>query len=129
LKEGTVSKTGFGQDKQDKKAGSGFAEEAAAFDWSGLAAGAAAAREENVWGLREAKAQLSEVVRRAQTLGPQRVTVRGREDVVVLSARDYERLKGALTGQVVLDALAACPHPDFEFERVAVDTVLRDVEW
>jgi antitoxin Phd len=46
------------------------------------------------WRLEEAKARLSEVVRRAGSEGPQRVTVRGRAAAVVLSAEEYERLSG-----------------------------------
>lgn len=45
------------------------------------------------WKLEDAKARLSEVVRRARGEGPQRVTVRGRDAVVVIDAEEYERLK------------------------------------
>jgi prevent-host-death family protein len=44
------------------------------------------------WSLETAKARFSEVVRHARSEGPQRVTVRGRDSVVILSAEDYERL-------------------------------------
>jgi prevent-host-death family protein len=44
------------------------------------------------WTLREAKARFSEVVRLAQQK-PQRVTNRGREAAVVLSAAEYGRLQ------------------------------------
>lgn len=44
------------------------------------------------WKLEEAKARFSEVVRRAQSEGPQRVTVRGKDAVVVISAAELERL-------------------------------------
>ena len=44
------------------------------------------------WKLEDAKARFSELVRRAQTEGPQRVTVRGKDAVVVVSADDFERL-------------------------------------
>ncbi len=47
---------------------------------------------QNLWKLEDAKAKFSEVVRRAKAAGPQRVTVRGREEAVVLSASDYQRL-------------------------------------
>jgi antitoxin Phd len=49
----------------------------------------------NQWKLEDAKARLSEVVRRANSGGPQHVTVRGKEQAVILSTRDYERLKRA----------------------------------
>ena len=44
------------------------------------------------WKLEDAKARFSEVVRRAQSEGPQRVTVRGRETVAVISVEELERL-------------------------------------
>jgi antitoxin Phd len=49
----------------------------------------------NQWKLEDAKARFSEVVRRANDGGPQHVTVRGKEQAVILSKRDYERLKRA----------------------------------
>src|SRR5438093_1119089 len=47
------------------------------------------------WTLEEAKARFSELVRQARERGPQRVTVRGQDAVVVLSAADYARLAPA----------------------------------
>lgn len=44
------------------------------------------------WKLEDAKARLSELVRRAQSEGPQRVTVRGRDAVVVISVEELARL-------------------------------------
>jgi antitoxin Phd len=44
------------------------------------------------WKLEDAKARFSEVVRRARTEGPQRVTVRGKDAVVVISAEALDRL-------------------------------------
>lgn len=51
--------------------------------------------ERKLWKLEDAKARFSEVVRSANRNGPQHVTVRGEEQAVVLSARDYARLTGA----------------------------------
>ncbi len=47
------------------------------------------------WKLEDAKARFSELVRSARERGPQRVTVRGQDAVVVLSAADYARLAPA----------------------------------
>ncbi|MFT3714354.1 MAG: type II toxin-antitoxin system Phd/YefM family antitoxin [Archangium sp.] len=44
------------------------------------------------WTLQDAKAQFSEVVRRAEDDGPQHVTVRGKPAVVVLSEAEFARL-------------------------------------
>jgi len=47
------------------------------------------------WKLEDAKARFSEVVRLAREQGPQRVTVRGQDAVVVLSVADYAHLAPA----------------------------------
>jgi prevent-host-death family protein len=44
------------------------------------------------WKLEDAKARFSEVVRRARTEGPQRVTVRGKDAVVVIAVEALDRL-------------------------------------
>ena len=44
------------------------------------------------WKLEDAKARFSEVVRHAREDGPQRVTVRGRDAVIVMSVEEFERL-------------------------------------
>jgi antitoxin Phd len=45
------------------------------------------------WKLEDAKARFSELVRRAEHDGPQMVTVRGREAVVVMSAGQFAKLQ------------------------------------
>jgi prevent-host-death family protein len=47
------------------------------------------------WKLEDAKARFSEVVRLARTEGPQRVSVRGKDAVVVISAETMSRLSPA----------------------------------
>jgi len=47
------------------------------------------------WKLEDAKARFSEVVRKAQTEGIQRVTVRGKEAVAVISVDELDRLLDA----------------------------------
>jgi len=46
------------------------------------------------WQLQTAKAQLSEVFRRARSEGPQWITRQGKEAVVMLPAEEFERLRG-----------------------------------
>jgi antitoxin Phd len=46
------------------------------------------------WQIQEAKAKFSELIRTAQTQGPQTITNHGQEEAVVLSKKDYDRLKG-----------------------------------
>src|SRR6266851_4968759 len=59
---------------------------------SQVAQGASIDRGHRGWKLEDAKARFSEVVRRAQSEGPQRVTVRGKDAVVIISATELERL-------------------------------------
>ena len=68
------------------------------------------------WRLQDAKARFSELVRLAQSDGPQHVTLHGRDSVVVVDAREFHRLKGARTGQLLIDALQASPHREIEIE-------------
>ncbi len=44
------------------------------------------------WQMQEAKAKLSELVKRAQTDGPQDITLHGESVAVVLSRETFERL-------------------------------------
>lgn len=52
------------------------------------------------WQLQHAKNRFSEVVDRAREDGPQMITRRGVEAVVVLSVEDYRKLKDRQTGLV-----------------------------
>jgi len=70
----------------------------------------------NRWLLQNAKARFSELVRRARSEGPQHVTVRGREEVVIISAEEFRRLKGDRTGADLVAALRASPHGDVDIE-------------
>ena len=46
-----------------------------------------------IWQLQEAKARLSEVIKKAAKEGPQKITVHGEPTAVVISSEEYERLK------------------------------------
>ena len=67
------------------------------------------------WALHDAKARLSEVVRKAKSEGPQWITVRGREEVVVISVEDYRRMKGQPTGALLVKMMQDSPLGDIEF--------------
>lgn len=45
------------------------------------------------WQLQDAKAHLSELVKKASSGAPQEITLRGKPAVVVLSTQQYEKLK------------------------------------
>lgn len=45
----------------------------------------------STWTVAEAKAKFSEVLQKAETEGPQKITRRGEEAVVVVSKKEWER--------------------------------------
>jgi len=68
------------------------------------------------WLLQDAKARFSELVRKVRSEGPQHVTVHGRDEVVVIAAEEFRRLKGDVTGAALVDAIQASPYRDIELE-------------
>jgi len=78
------------------------------------------------WLLQDSKARFSELVRRVRSEGPQHVTVHGRDEVVVISAEQFRRFQGGLTGQALIDALQASPHQDAEIEPARGAMPVRD---
>jgi prevent-host-death family protein len=68
------------------------------------------------WLLQDAKARFSELVRRVRAEGPQHVTVHGRDEVVVVAAEEFRRLKGDPTGESLVAAIQASPHREIDIE-------------
>src|SRR5438067_6575272 len=79
------------------------------------------------WLLQDAKARFSELVRRVRTEGPQHVTVHGRDEVVVVAAEEFRRLKGDLTGEALVAAMQASPSPEIDIEPKRFRSPVRDV--
>jgi prevent-host-death family protein len=79
------------------------------------------------WRLQDAKARFSEVVREAQHHGPQRVTLHGKDAVVIVGADEFDRLQRPVTGRDIVNALAASPLADVQFERLSVKSKVRDI--
>jgi prevent-host-death family protein len=79
------------------------------------------------WLLQDAKARFSELVRRVRSEGPQRVTVHGRDEVVVIAAEEFRRLKGDVTGEALIAAMQASPYRDIEIEPKRAPMPVRDV--
>lgn len=70
------------------------------------------------WQMQDAKARLAEVVKCAQSEGPQNITVHGRRVAVVLSMEAYDRLAG--TGTSLVEFMQQSPLvglDELEFER------------
>lgn len=80
------------------------------------------------WLLQDAKARFSELVRRVRSEGPQHVTVHGRDEVVVVAAEEFRRLKGDRTGAALIAALQASPYRDIDIEPRRERLPVRDVK-
>jgi prevent-host-death family protein len=79
------------------------------------------------WALQDAKARFSELVRRARSDGPQHVTVHGRDEVVVISVVEFQRLQGERTGEALIAALQASPHREIDIAPPRGAMPVRDV--
>ena len=66
------------------------------------------------WQLQQAKARLSELVKKATTEGPQEITVHGKPSVVVLSSEEFDRLKGKT--QSFVDFMRSSPLVGIELD-------------
>ena len=80
------------------------------------------------WKLGEAKAKFSDVVRLAASGQPQRVTVRGKETVVIVEASEFERLRARGTSASLHDLLSQSPLNRLEFGYEGVQSPVREVE-
>ncbi len=78
--------------------------------------------------MQDAKARFSELVRRVRSDGPQTVTVHGREEVVVVAADEFRRLKGERSGASLIAALQASPYRDIEIEPQRGPLPVRDID-
>jgi len=80
------------------------------------------------WPLQDAKARFSEVVRRARQDGPQHVTIHGRDEVVIVAAEEFRRLKGDRSGAALVEAMQASPYRDVNIEPRRGRMPVRDVK-
>src|ERR1022692_1071068 len=79
------------------------------------------------WPLQDAKARFSELVRRVRSEGPQHVTVHGRDEVVVIAAEEFRRLKGDVTGEALIAAMQASPYRQTNFPPGRAPPPVRDM--
>lgn len=70
------------------------------------------------WSVAKAKDNLSEVIRRSRTDGPQEISLHGEAAAVLLSAEDFRRLKDPRASRDFKDWLLNGPRlDDLELER------------
>lgn len=79
------------------------------------------------WKLEDAKARFSELVKSAK-LGPQRVTVHGRDAVMVVDAQIFAKLLPSSTQPNLFDLLSDSPLAGLDFGRKGVRSPVRKVE-
>jgi len=80
------------------------------------------------WKLEDAKARFSELVRQARESGPQRVTVRRKDAVVIVSAEEYDRLLARAEQKTLYSLLSESPLRDLDFGEEGVKSPVRKVE-
>ena len=80
------------------------------------------------WRLQDAKARFSEVVREAQLRGPQRVTLHGKDAVVIVGADEFDRLQRPVSGSDIVAVLAASPLAEVKFDRLTIKSKVRDID-
>jgi prevent-host-death family protein len=79
------------------------------------------------WLLQDAKARFSELVRKVRSEGPQHVTVHGRDEVVVITAEEFRRMKGNVTGEALIKAMQASPYRDVNIDPRREPMPVRDI--
>ncbi|MGB5159138.1 type II toxin-antitoxin system Phd/YefM family antitoxin [Desulfobacterium sp. N47] len=79
------------------------------------------------WKLQDAKSHFSKLVEQALKKGPQYVTRRGVEAVVIISIKDYEALTFAKPS--FKEVLLSCPKVDQDFEFKRQNDLPRSIEF
>ena len=84
-------------------------------------------RRSRAWKLEDAKARFSELVRLARNVGPQRVTVRGHDAVVIVSAEKFAALMPSARQPSLHVLLSTSPLRHVALEHKAQVMPVRDV--
>ena len=80
------------------------------------------------WKLEDAKARLSELVRKARNEGPQRVTVHGKAAVVVVASEQFDSFQAHAVHRSLRDLLVSSPLRDLEFGDECIQGPIREIE-
>lgn len=88
----------------------------------------AAHERNNYWKMQDAKARLSEVFRRVREVGPQHVTVHGRDEMVVITGDQFREFEArGRSGAAIVEAFAASPFKEVEIEPERYEDPIRPV--
>ena len=80
------------------------------------------------WKLGEAKARFSEIVRLAMAGQPQRITVHGKDAVVIVAADAFEALRARGRSASLHELLSQSPLSRMKFEAEGIRSPVREVE-
>ena len=80
------------------------------------------------WKLGEAKARFSEIVRLAAAGQPQRITVHGKDAVVIVAADAFEALRVRNRSASLHELLSQSPLSRMKFEAEGIRSPVREVE-
>lgn len=81
----------------------------------------------HAWKLSDAKSRFSELVREASH-EPQRITVEGKDSVMIISAEMFSKLLPATAQPNLYELLSQSPLADLDFDFEAERSPVRDVE-
>lgn len=81
----------------------------------------------SAWKLQDAKAHFSAVVRDAQEKGPQRVTVHGKDAVVVVAAAEFDRMAATAAQPSLHALLSQSPLSKLDFGHEGIRSPVRDI--
>lgn len=84
-------------------------------------------RASSTWQLQDAKAQLSALVRQAQSRGPQMISVHGKPAVVVLSQVEYRKLQARSKKQSFTALMRTSPLAGLDLRIARSDSLTRDI--
>jgi len=79
------------------------------------------------WKLQDAKARFSALVRDAREKGPQRVTLHGKDAVVILAAEEFARMVGTADQPSLHELLSQSPFAELDFDPVGIRAPVREV--
>ena len=80
------------------------------------------------WKLGEAKAKFSEIVRLARAGQPQRITVHGKDAVVIVAADAFDALRARERSASLHELLSQSPLSRMKFEAEGIRSPVREVE-
>jgi antitoxin Phd len=81
------------------------------------------------WKMEDAKAQFSRLAKLAREVGPQRVTHRGQDSVVVVAAAEFDRLAGSKAKVPLSKFFSESPLRHAKFGRIRVRSPIREPEF